>query len=123
VLRLWCAAAAVPTVTDTPEALERLLAADADALVLAEIESVVVGSVIVGFDGWRGSMYRLAVAPDRRRLGIGSELVREGERRLRERGAKRVSVIVVDDDHAAMAFWSATGLTQQDHRARFVRDL
>jgi ribosomal protein S18 acetylase RimI-like enzyme len=91
--------------------------------VLAEIESVVVGSVIVGFDGWRGSMYRLAVAPDRRRLGIGSELVREGERRLRERGAKRVSVIVVDDDHAAMAFWSATGLTQQDHRARFVRDL
>jgi hypothetical protein len=32
-------------------------------------------------------------------------------------------VIVVDDDRTAMAFWSATGLIQQDHRARFVRNL
>jgi hypothetical protein len=33
------------------------------------------------------------------------------------------SVIVVDDDSAAIAFWTAYGLTRQNHRARFVRDL
>jgi hypothetical protein len=30
---------------------------------------------------------------------------------------------VVHDDLAAMAFWSAYGLTRQDQRVRFVRDL
>ena len=49
-------------------------------------------------------------------------LLREGERRLRERGAVRLTAIVADDDEAgAMAFWRAAGYEQQQHRARFVR--
>jgi ribosomal protein S18 acetylase RimI-like enzyme len=90
--------------------------------VLAELADVVVGSVIAGWDGWRGSLYRLAVAPEQRRRGIASALVREAERRLRERGARRLTVIVVDDDDLAMAFWRATGLSPQAHRARFIRN-
>lgn len=123
VLRLWELSASVPTVSDTHESLMRLLDRDPDALVLAELDGVVVGSAIVGWDGWRGTLYRLAVEPARRRHGIASALVREGEQRLRRRGAKRLTVIVIDDDQVAMAFWSATGLTRQAHRARFVRDL
>jgi ribosomal protein S18 acetylase RimI-like enzyme len=84
----------------------------------------IVGSVIAGWDGWRGSLYRLAVSPEHRRLGIGSALVKEGERRLRRRGATRLTaIVVVDDDVNAMAFWHATGLTRQTHGARFVGDL
>jgi ribosomal protein S18 acetylase RimI-like enzyme len=77
ILRLWRAASAVPTVSDAPAALERLLAVDPEALVLAELDSAVVGSVIVGWDGWRGSMYRLAVSPGLRRQGIATALVRK----------------------------------------------
>jgi ribosomal protein S18 acetylase RimI-like enzyme len=123
VLRLWGAATTVSTVTDTREGLERLLATDPEALVLAELDGVAAGTAIVGWDGWRGSVYRLAVDPAHRRQGIATALVREAEHRLRLRGAKRVAVIVVDDDEPAMAFWSASGLTRQDHRARFVRNL
>jgi ribosomal protein S18 acetylase RimI-like enzyme len=122
VLALWRAAGAVPTVSDAPDALVALLDHDPDALVLAELAGQVVGSVIAGWDGWRGSLYRLAVAPEQRRRGIASALVREGERRLRARGARRLTVIVVDDDEPAMAFWRATGLTRQAHRARFIRN-
>jgi ribosomal protein S18 acetylase RimI-like enzyme len=122
VLALWRAAGTVRTVSDAPEALEALLDHDPDALVLAELADVVVGSVIAGWDGWRGSLYRLAVAPEQRRRGIASALVREAERRLRERGARRLTVIVVDDDDLAMAFWRATGLSPQAHRARFIRN-
>jgi hypothetical protein len=50
-------------------------------------------------------------------------LVKEGERRLRRRGATRLTAIVVDEDVNAMAFWHATGLVRQTHRARFARDL
>ena len=48
-------------------------------------------------------------------------LLREGERRLRERGAVRLTAIVADDDPTAMSFWQATGYEQQQHRARFAR--
>jgi ribosomal protein S18 acetylase RimI-like enzyme len=123
VLQLWHDAASIPTVSDTAEALIKLLELDPEALILAELGGVVVGSVIAGWDGWRGSLYRLAVHRDLRRRGIASALAREGERRLRERGAKRLAVIVVDDDLVAMAFWTAFGLTRQEHRVRFVRDL
>jgi ribosomal protein S18 acetylase RimI-like enzyme len=123
VLQLWHEAASIPTVSDTAEALTRLLEVDPEALILAELGGVVVGSVIASWDGWRGSLYRLAVHPEQRRRGIAYALAREGERRLRERGAKRLAVIVVDDDLVAMAFWTAFGLTRQEHRARFVRDL
>ena len=35
----------------------------------------IVGSVIAGWDGWRCHLYRLAVAPARRREGIGRALL------------------------------------------------
>ncbi len=123
VLALWVAAGSVPTVSDSPAGLARLLATDAQALLVAEIEGVLAGSLIAAWDGWRGSFYRLAVAPHHRREGLATELLKEGERRLFERGAIRLTAIVADDEKSAMAFWRAAGYERQQHRARFVRHI
>ena len=57
-----------PSSTDDAASLAALLARFPDAMVLAVDQEVIVGTVIVGWDGWRGAMYRIAVAPaDRRR--------------------------------------------------------
>ena len=121
VLCLWDAAGGPPSVTDTREGLLALLVNDGGALLLAERDGTLVGSLIAAWDGWRGSFYRLAVHPDRRRRGIATELLREGERRLRARGAIRLTAIVAEDDPDAMGFWHAAGYSRQQHRARFVR--
>ncbi|MFI5004229.1 MAG: GNAT family N-acetyltransferase [Solirubrobacterales bacterium] len=121
VLDLWAAAGSAPSITDSSEGLSRLLAADPGALLVAEATDVVVGSLIAAWDGWRGSFYRLAVTPEHRRKGLATMLLREGERRLRERGAVRLTAIVADDEEGAMAFWRAAGYEHQQHRARFVR--
>jgi len=121
VLGLWVAAGGPASVSDTREGLSRLLAADPDALLLAESGGLVVGSLVAAWDGWRGSFYRLAVHPDRRRQGIATALLAEGERHLQDRGAVRLTAIVTDDDPAAMGFWKAAGYQRQEHRARFVR--
>lgn len=121
VLDLWVAADSVPTVTDSRDGIAWLLRADPRALLVAEHAGVVVGSLIAAWDGWRASFYRLAVAPEHRRKGLATMLLREGERRLCERGAVRLTAIVADDEPGAMGFWRAAGYERQRHRARFVR--
>ena len=122
VLALWRAAGGPASVTDTAEGLSRLLRRDDDGLLLAEGEGVVLGSLVAVWDGWRGNFYRLAVRPERRREGIATALLREGERRLRALGAARLAAVVADEDAAAMAFWHAAGYRLQGDRARFVLD-
>jgi ribosomal protein S18 acetylase RimI-like enzyme len=122
VLALWDAAGSTRTVTDDEHALAALLATDPRALIVAGSDGRVVGSLIAGWDGWRASFYRLAVHPEWRRRGLGRELVRAGERRLRERGARRLTAIAAAGDPLAMRFWAALGYKHQPDHARFVRD-
>src|ERR1700677_4676670 len=95
VLDLWVQAEAGPGHTDDLDNLSRLLAHDPDALVVAEQRDAIVGSVVAAWDGWRGTIYRLAVAPSHRRQGLGRRLLDEAERRLRAIGAVRLQAIVV----------------------------
>jgi ribosomal protein S18 acetylase RimI-like enzyme len=121
VLCLWDAAGSLPSVTDTREGLLRLLATDGQTLLVAEEAGAAICSVIAAWDGWRGSFYRLAAHPDRRRPGVATALLRDGERRLRAQGAVRLTAIVADDDATAMGFWRAASYKRQSDRARFVR--
>ena len=124
VLILWGAGRTRHAATaDTPGAVERLLATDPGALLMAVEGTTVLGALIAAFDGWRGSFYRLAVAPGHRRQGIGSALVRAGEERLRERGARRVTVLVAREDTDASEFWTAAGYPPDPLIGRHVRNL
>ena len=80
-----------------------------------------VGSLIAAWDGWRGNMYRLAVLPERRREGIATALVREGERLLVELGSRRLVAIVLLDDPGAAAFWERAGYAFQSEAGRFTK--
>ena len=123
VVALWQACDAIPSVTDDPGSVRALLARDPEALLLAEAGGELIGSVIAGWDGWRGNIYRLAVRPSHRRQGIAMALVREAEHRLAARGARRVSALVVEAEEHAVRFWRAAGYDLDARIARFVRTL
>jgi ribosomal protein S18 acetylase RimI-like enzyme len=59
-----------------------------------------VGTIVAGWDGWRGSLYRLAVLPAARRRGTALRLVADGERRLAEKGAAASSAPSADPAEA-----------------------
>jgi ribosomal protein S18 acetylase RimI-like enzyme len=123
VLSLWATAGVPKGVTDTSAGLSALLRQDRDALLVAESDGSMIGSLIACWDGWRGSFYRLAVHPLRRREGTATALLRDGERRLRDRGAVRLTAIVDDDEPLALEFWRAAGYARQPGRVRFLRHL
>ena len=123
VLALWREAGSVPGVSDDPASLERLLETSGDALLVAQVEGRVAGTVIAGWDGWRGSLYRLAVLPPARRRGIALRLVAEAERRLAAKGARRLSAIVMSEHDPAVALWLAAGYHHDTRVGRYVRTL
>ena len=123
VLALWGRSDGPTTPTDSAEALTDLLVHDPEALLVATSGEEVVGSLIAGWDGWRGSFYRLAVDPGWRRRGMATALIRAGEERLRALGARRLTAIVVSEDEGAIEFWVAAGYERQLARTRFVRML
>jgi ribosomal protein S18 acetylase RimI-like enzyme len=88
---------------------------------VATIDDRIVGSVIGGWDGWRGNIYRLAVAPEYRRQGIARQLVQEISRALFERGAERVSALVEHEHRWATAFWESMSDLGYQLDPRFIR--
>jgi ribosomal protein S18 acetylase RimI-like enzyme len=120
VLELWRLAGAAPGHTDTIESLTRLIAHDPCALLVAADGESIVGSVIAAWDGWRGTVYRLAVTPSHRCRGIGTELVSTAVTRLRAVGAVRLQAIVVETDARATGFWRASDWAEQVSRLRFT---
>lgn len=123
VLELWMAGQPVPSSTDDPEGVFELLRRDPAALLVAEADGRMVGTLIVGWDGWRAGLYRLVVLPEFRRSGIATQLVEAGEARLRELGARRISCMVMSDHDHANAFWRAMGYELLDGVGRYVKDL
>jgi ribosomal protein S18 acetylase RimI-like enzyme len=122
VRELWGGSRSAHAVTE--DTAERVgVAVAAGALLVAVVDDTVVGAVVAGFDGWRGNMYRLAVADEWRRRGIARRLVEAGHERLRAAGAPRVTALVAFDDVIARGFWEAAGYATDPVMGRMVRDL
>jgi len=108
---------------DTAPAVEALIAQPGSVLLLALSDDEVVGTLAVGWDGWRGNMYRLAVRSDFRRRGIALALVEAGHEHLRSVGARRVTALVGVEESEAVALWGAAGYERDRKIVRFVRNL
>lgn len=87
----------------------QLRAFEPDLVLAAHDADGLVGVVLGSFDGRRGWINRLAVDDRARRRGVARALVAELERRLEARGCVQVNLLVLEDNRAGRALWSATG--------------
>jgi ribosomal protein S18 acetylase RimI-like enzyme len=119
IVALWHELGA-PTRTPAQAAhVVRLIERDPDALIVAVDDGHIVGSIVVGWDGWRCHLYRLVVRPEVRRRGIAGVLVAAALRRAAQLGAARVDAMVLRENGGATAFWHAAGFELQDDDCRW----
>ena len=84
------------------------LASDGLFLV-AEIDGVVVGTLMAGYEGHRGSINYVGVLPGNRKMGIGTALMSEAEKLLVERGCPKINLQVRTDNLEAVEFYRHLG--------------
>ncbi|MEW1833046.1 MULTISPECIES: GNAT family N-acetyltransferase [unclassified Streptomyces] len=123
VLAFWGEAAEGTSISDDRDGVARLITRDPDALILAERDGRLVGSVIAGFDGWRCHLYRLAVHPEQRRQGIGSALLTAAEERFVALGGRRGDAMVLERNETGQHAWRAAGYAPEEQWRRWVKHL
>ncbi len=108
--RLWARVFPEDPPWNAPGALiDRKLSVQPELLLVALTGDDLQGAVMAGFDGVRGWIYHLAVAPEARRRGLGTSLVRAAEAGLRALGCPKVNLQVRATNAAVVAFYETLG--------------
>ena len=124
ILELWVVAAENDSrPADNRDLVVTLLERDPAALLVALSGEEIVGSIVAGWDGWRAHLYRLAVLPAYRRMGIGRSLLAAVEDRLSALGAHRYDAMVLDENKLAHTAWSAAGYRRQSGWGRWIKPM
>ena len=115
VTALWNMAFADPTWWNDPSTIiAKKLAIQRDLFLVAELGEELVGTVLGGYDGHRGWVYHLAVAPQHRRYGYARRLMTELETRLAEHGCTKLNLQVRAENRGVVDFYLEGGYAVED---------
>jgi len=89
--------------------IRRKLGSLPELLLVGHADGRLVATAMGGWDGHRGWLYQVAVAPDARGRGHGRAIVEAVEERLRARGCPKLNLQVLASNPAALGFWRKLG--------------
>ncbi len=105
VITLWERCDLLRPWNDPEMDIERKFNHDPDLFLVAEVNGELVGSVMGGYDGHRGSAYYLGVHPDFRGRGIANALISRLEKKLIARGCPKIHLMVREDNDAVIGMY------------------
>ena len=100
--------------SDEPDEIAKKLTRDPELFLVAESEGEIVGVIMGAWDGRRGWLHHLAVAPGMRRQGIARALIQAVEEGLREKGCLKVNLLMFDENDAALQLYERLGYVRMD---------
>ncbi len=100
---------------DSRESFNRQLSEPMSIFLVAELNGRMVASVLCTQDGRKGWINRLAVAPDLRRQGIATLLIKECERRLEREGIEVIAVLIEDWNQTSVRLFQGLDYLYDPH--------
>jgi ribosomal protein S18 acetylase RimI-like enzyme len=101
--------------------IEREIAGPNSVFLVAEEDGRMAGVVLGTHDGRKGWINRLAVAPEHRRQGIATALVRAVEERLATMGIGIVTCLIEDWNAESIKFFEAIGYVEHREIIYFAK--
>ena len=98
-----------PPWNEPVDVIARKCAVQPELFLVARMEARLAGPVLGGFDGVRGWVHHLAVAPDLRRRGLAGELMDRIEARLLDLGCPKLNLQVRRSNLGVVAFYESRG--------------
>jgi ribosomal protein S18 acetylase RimI-like enzyme len=114
VVGLWTACGLVVPWNDPVKDITRKHNFQKELFLIAVANGELVGTVMAGYEGHRGWINYLAVAPSYQRSGIGRQLMREAETLLQARGCPKINLQVRATNTGVIEFYQKLGFSYDD---------
>lgn len=102
-----------PPHNEPASVIDTKLAVD-DLILVVELDDEIIGACMAGWDGHRGWLYAVAVAPEFRRTGVGSMLVKFAMQALRELGCIKVNLQIRASNTEIVTFYQSLGFSIEE---------
>ncbi len=100
--------------SDPRKDIARKLKVNPEWFLVGEIDGQVMATCMVGYEGHRGWINLLGVAPSHQRGGHGRALVEEAERLMRAVGCVKINLQVLTTNAKVIAFYQRLGFAQDN---------
>ena len=114
VVELWRACGLVAPQNDPVKDIRRKLRVRRDLFLVGMLDGRIVATVMAGYEGHRGWVNYLAVAPDCRRRGFGRRMMDEAEALLRAAGCPKINLQVRSSNSDVIGFYRSIGYAVDD---------
>ena len=94
---------------DSEVGIQKFLERNPSTCFVAEIAGEVIGGVLAGHDGRRGTIYHAIVLPEHQGKGIGKQLVDAACNALKAEGINKAGLLVFTSNQQGNAFWESQG--------------
>src|SRR5579862_7872779 len=114
VIALWQQCDLVRPWNDPHRDICRKLKVNPEWFLVGLVDGQVVATIMAGYEGHRGWLNYLAVAPEFQRRGLAREIVAEAERLLRKTGCPKISLQIRTSNQAVIEFYRRLGYSVDD---------
>ena len=114
VIALWEACGLVVPQNDPRRDIQTKIQFQADLFLVAMAEDRLVGTVMAGYEGHRGWINYLAVAPAQRRRGIAKKMMASAEKKLHALGCPKINLQVRRTNTTVINFYRAIGFMEDE---------
>ena len=94
--------------------IERKLTVQRDLFLILEKDGEILGSVMGGYDGHRGSVNYLGIHPDHKNEGLGKLLMNRIEEELIKMGCPKINLMVRNSNLDVHEFYRVIGYEEQE---------